>query len=95
MGQETSIGDARPLAEALAALAAGGLVCQIVMVDGQLVHPSAAAPVTWREVRLRTPAGMVTLARRVDVAVTVFGNADAALLETRDRIARALSAAST
>ena len=89
MGQHTSIEDARPLGEALAALAAEGLVCQIVMVDGQLVHPSAAPPATWREVRLRTPAGMVTLVGRGGGPVTVFGNADAALLEARDRIARA------
>lgn len=90
MGQATSVDKARPLAEALAALAAEGHVYQVVMVDGQLTHPSAPVPTTWAEVRLRTPAGMVTLARAAGVVVKVFGNADSALLETRDRIAQAL-----
>ena len=61
------------------------------MVDGQLTLPGAPVPPGWVEVRLRTPAGMVTLARKTAIAVKVFGNADAALLETRDRIARALA----
>jgi hypothetical protein len=93
MGQERLVGKARPLAEALAALAADGHVYPIVMVDGQLTHPSAALPTAWSEVRLRTPAGMVTVGRGAGVVVKVFGNADPALLETRDRIARAFELA--
>ena len=89
MGAQTLVEKARPLAEALAALAADGHVYPIVMVDGQLTHPSAPLPAAWLEVRLRTPAGMVTVARAAGVVVKVFGNADRALLETRDRIARA------
>jgi hypothetical protein len=91
VGQEIGIEPARPLAEALAALAEGGHVYPIVMVDGQLTHPSAPLPAAWAEVRLRTPAGMVTVGRRgAALVVKVFGNADQALLETRDRIAQAL-----
>jgi hypothetical protein len=62
------------------------------MVDGQLRHPSQPAPEAWSEARLRTPHGMVTLRRQGDdVVLTVFGNADAALLEARERIAEALA----
>ena len=80
-----------PLVPVLHRLAASGFVCVVAMVDGQLVPPRAPAPVEWREVRLRTPAGMVTLARRAGgVSVSVFGNADAALQEAQRRVADAL-----
>jgi hypothetical protein len=93
MGQELVVRAARALAEALAALRAGGLDCQVLMVDNQLVAPAAPAPATWQEIRLRTPAGMVTLRRRGDeVALVVFGNADPALLAARERVAAALAA---
>lgn len=92
MGQETAVRAARPLADALAALAAAGFACQLAMVDGQLVFPSAAPPDAWGEVRLRTPAGMITLRRRGgEVALSVFGNAGPELLEMRDQIAAALA----
>src|SRR5690242_7990675 len=72
-------------------LASGGLPTTIIMVDGALVPPSAPPPSTWREVRLRTPAGMVTLASRGGaIAVTVFGNADAALRDAQRKVAEAL-----
>jgi hypothetical protein len=93
LGQEILVDAPRPLAEALAALAAAGEGCQILMVDGQLVLPAAAPPSAWGEIRLRSAAGMVTLRRRGDgIAVLVFGNASAALLALRDRIAAALGA---
>jgi hypothetical protein len=93
VGHQTSVPTARSLGDALAALASAGTACAIVMVDGNLVHPSAPPPASWSEVRLRTAAGMVTLRRRGDeVAAVVFGNADPALLEIQARIARALAA---
>lgn len=93
MGQETTVRKARDVALALTALGAEGLPCQIVMLDGQLVHPSAPVPVAWHEIRLRTPAGMVTLRRQSeDVSVIVFGNAAPDVVATRDRIAAALDA---
>jgi hypothetical protein len=84
MGLELSVRAHRSLADALAALAATGLPCEVLMIDGQLRHPTAALPVAWQEARLRTPAGMVTLHRRGEhVSLVVFGNADAALLAAR------------
>jgi hypothetical protein len=72
-------------------LAAGGLPCAIIMIDGALVAPGAVPAAGWRDVRLRTPAGMVTLARRgAGLALTVFGNADPALLEAQRRIGELL-----
>jgi hypothetical protein len=92
MGQELAVEAARTLAEALDTLAAAGVTCHVLMVDGQLVAPAAPAPAAWREIRLRTPAGMVTLRGRGDqVALVVFGNADGALLEARARVAAALT----
>ncbi len=91
MGQETTVRASKPLADALAGLAAAGVTCHVVMVDGALVHPSAPAPAQWSEVRLRTPGGMITLRRVGDgVSLNVFGNAAAGLLDVRDRVAAAL-----
>jgi hypothetical protein len=65
--------------------------CVVMMVDGGLVMPSAPPPEKWQEVRLRTPAGTVTLKRREKaIAVVVFGNADPVLQEMQKRIAEAL-----
>ena len=92
MGLEVTVRARRSLADALAALAVTGLRCEVLMIDGQLRHPSAPLPVAWQEARLRTPAGMVTVRQRGDeVQLMVFGNADAALLAARERIAAALA----
>jgi hypothetical protein len=92
MGLEVTVRARRSLTDALAALDATGLPCQVLMVDGELRQPSAALPATFAEARLRTPAGMVTLRRRgEDFTLTVFGNADATLLAARERIAAALT----
>jgi hypothetical protein len=90
MGQELTARSARSLAEVLNALRMTGVGCNVVMVDGQLIAPSAEPPATWNDVRLRTPAGMITLSRRgPDVGIMVFGNADATLMALRDQIAAA------
>jgi hypothetical protein len=93
MGQE-SIVMTRDLGEALPqALAA--LDLQVIMVDGQLVLPSALPPARWQELRLRGAAGMITLRNAGSedgVAVVVFGNAGTELLALRDRLAAALKA---
>jgi hypothetical protein len=91
MGAESRIHPARTLAEALAALAAAGLPIAVVMVDGALVMPTAPVPEGFRDVRLKTPAGMVTVRRHGnELALVVFGNAGPELVEIRDRIAAAL-----
>lgn len=93
MGQEVVVQSSKPLAEVIAALTAAGQPCQVVMVDSNLVLPSAPPPAVWNEVRLKTSGGMVTLRRRgaVDIALLVFGNATPELLAMRDRIAAALA----
>lgn len=74
-------------------LAASGLPSTIAMVDDVLQGPGAAPPAIWRDIRLRTPAGLVTL-RRVPggVAVTVFGNADDRLRAAQRTVAETLLA---
>jgi hypothetical protein len=61
------------------------------MVDGALVPPTAPPPAAWRDVRLKMAAGTLALKRDASgVTISVFGNADAALLAAQDAIARAL-----
>jgi hypothetical protein len=75
----------------LAQLAAAGLRASVLMVDGNLHAPQMPVPPAWRDLRLKTPAGAVSLKRRPDgIAVVVFGNADAALLAAQKAIADAL-----
>lgn len=85
--------DAFSVQALVAALSASGFATSVMMIDGQLVMPRAEAPRGWRDVRLRTPGGTVTLARREGgVAVVVFGNADAAALQAQQRVADAINA---
>lgn len=84
MGMEYTIrfhgGTAPALARVLAVLAEHNFPAQMRMVDGELTLPDEAPPEQWKEVRLGTPAGMVTLARRgQDIAVVTWGNADEAM----------------
>jgi hypothetical protein len=96
MGLEVVIprSDACPLGAVLELLAAAGLPTTIAMVDNALVRPTAPPPAEWREVRLRTPAGMITLRRQPGgIALLVFGNADAALQAAQRQVADAVRAA--
>jgi hypothetical protein len=75
-------------------LAAAGLPSMVVMVDGQLQDPSRPIPERWSDLRIRTPAGTVSLKRRPDgIAVVVFGNADAPMIKAQEAIAEALRGA--
>src|SRR5262249_59502019 len=61
-------------------LARRGFPVQTRMIDGQLAFPDETPPDEWKELRLGTPQGMVTLRRAADAVVFVtWGNADAAL----------------
>jgi hypothetical protein len=92
MGQELTAKSVKSLAEVLRAMALAGVECKIVMVDGQLV-PASHQPASWNEVRLRAPAGMVTLRKQGDlVSVVFFGNADAGLAAVGAQIAAAFEA---
>ncbi len=91
MGLEVTVDGARPLADALARLAAAGAPSTIVMIDGALVMPGAPPPATWSDVRLKTPAGTFALKRRgAAISVVAFGNADAAARAMQEQIAAAL-----
>jgi hypothetical protein len=53
---------------------------QLRMLDGQLAFPNEVPPPDWRELRVGTSQGMVTLRRDADgVALVTWGNADAAM----------------
>ena len=55
---------------------------QMGMIDGQLAFPDDMPQENWRELRLRTPQGMVTVRRDAERLVFVtWGNADAAMLQ--------------
>lgn len=94
MGMEIVVVDrGQSVPALLSSLAAAGLASSVMMVDGQLWPPAAALPSAWRDLRLRTPAGTVTVARRAGgLAVVVFGNADAALSAAQRQVAEALDA---
>ncbi|MGE5849794.1 MAG: hypothetical protein ACM362_06695 [Candidatus Methylomirabilota bacterium] len=50
---------------------------QMRMVDGELTTPDEVPPEGWKEVRLGTPSGMVTLAcRGRELLVVTWGNAN-------------------
>jgi hypothetical protein len=75
----------------LATLQANQLPALVAMIDGALQMPGAIPPSTWRDVRLRTPAGTITLVRKpAGIAVVVFSNADEASLTAQRVIADAL-----
>ena len=94
MGQEQITSARNSLAAVISAMSAGGRPCALVMVDGNLVMPSAPCPAVWTEVRLKTAAGMITVRRRGDdVALMVFGNASPELLAARAEIATAFATA--
>ncbi len=58
-------------------LARRGFPVQTRMIDGQLAFPDEAPPDDWKELRLGTAQGMVTLRRTADAVVFVtWGNAD-------------------
>jgi hypothetical protein len=53
---------------------------QMRMIDGQLAFPDETAPDAWQELRLGTPAGMITVRRQGDAVLLVtWGNADQAM----------------
>jgi hypothetical protein len=65
---------------------------QLRMIDGELAFPDETPPAAWRELRLSTPQGMVTVRREPDrVVLVTWGNADAPLVEAWNAIAWAFA----
>ena len=75
-------------------LARHGFPAEVRMIDGELALPDEAPPEAWRELRVGTPQGMVTLRREGGRVVCVtWGNADAAMLQAWNALAWALAEA--
>ncbi len=71
------------------ALAGRGQSFQVCMIDGELAFPDEQPQESWRELRLRTPHGMITVRREADrVVLVTWGNADANLIECRNVLAQ-------
>jgi hypothetical protein len=68
-------------------LSGRGFPVQTGLIDGQLAFPDELPDESWRELRLRTPQGMVTVRREAERLVFVtWGNADAAMLQAWNAI---------
>jgi hypothetical protein len=79
-------------AEVAGLLARHGLAVQMRMIDGELAFPDETPAETWRELRLGTPTGMVTVRREPDqIQLIVWGNADAGLQQAKNVLAWAFA----
>jgi hypothetical protein len=75
-------------------LTGAGFPAQLHMIDGELSLPDEAPPAAWRELRVGTPQGMVTLRREAGAVMCVtWGNADAPLRQAWNAVAWALARA--
>jgi hypothetical protein len=64
-----------------------GFPVQMRMIDNELAFPDEEPPGTWKELRLGTPAGMITVRRQArGLAFIVWGNAEPALLQARNAL---------
>ncbi len=82
------------LSEILRVLAERHFPVQVRMVDGELTMPDEVPSDEWREIRLGTSAGMVTLVRRgQDLTVVTWGNADEAMQRAWNAVAWAVAKA--
>ena len=71
-----------------------GYAVPMRMIDGQLAFPDEAPPEDWRELRVGTPAGMVTVRREPgQMVLVVWGNADSELRRAWNALAWALAEA--
>ncbi|HWG43114.1 MAG TPA: hypothetical protein VN688_10035 [Gemmataceae bacterium] len=86
MGMEQSVSFVGQIIPAYSAvrdfLAQRGFAVQMGMIDGQLAFPDELPEQNWRELRLRTPQGMVTVRREAERLIFVtWGNADEDMLQ--------------
>ena len=67
---------------------------QLRMIDGELSFPDELPPENWRDLRISTSQGMVTLRREVDrVLVVTWGNADSTLVQAWNAVTWAIAEA--
>jgi hypothetical protein len=77
-----------------AMLADRGYQVQMRMIDGELAFPDESPPETWRELRVGTPQGMVTVRRDGQRLVFVtWGNADGDMRQAWNAVTWAFAAA--
>ena len=98
MGMEQTVTFAAGAVPAWAAvrdlLADRGYPVQTRMIDGELAFPDEAPPEGWRELRVGTPGGMVTVRREPGRVVCVtWGNAQGDLLRAWNALAWAFAEA--
>ncbi len=71
-----------------------GLPVQLRMIDGELSFPDEVPTASWRELRVGTPQGMVTVRREGDrLLLVTWGNADAGMRQAWNAVAWAFAAA--
>jgi hypothetical protein len=71
-------------------LAKRGFPAVLRIIDGELAFPDETPPAAWRELRLGTSQGMLTLRQVPDgVALVIWGNADQSLIQARNAVALA------
>lgn len=89
----TFAADRAPTWPRVAELLAGrGYPVQVKMIDGELAFPDEVPTEGWRELRVGTSPGMVTLRREADsVTLVTWGNADAALRQAWNALAWAVA----
>lgn len=89
-----SSGGSPDLRRVMTLLAQHDFPVQVRMVDGELTLPDEAPPERWKEVRLGTSSGMVSLVRRGgEIAVVTWGNADEAMQRAWNAVAWAVAKA--
>lgn len=77
-------------------LAAKQFSIDLRMIDGELSFPDETPPDTWRELRVGTPGGMITLRREPDgITLVVWGNADDKLRDAWNTLAASLTQLTT
>jgi hypothetical protein len=74
--------------------AAAGLGVTVRMIDGLPAFPDEVPEPGWREVRISTASGMMTVSQRPGrMAIVVWGNAEGKLREEWDSFAQACAKA--
>lgn len=77
-----------------AQIVAAGLPVQLRMIDGLPAFPDEVPDAGWRELRISTPSGMMTLRLQSDqLSIVVWGNAGPALMHEWEVVERACSQA--
>lgn len=75
------------------AVAKSGVRLEMRMIDGELAFPDETPPANWRELRVASQGGMITLRREPDgISLVIWGNADANTRQAWDALASALTA---